>query len=145
MVTSAQKTFAILLFVLGTMLNATMFGKVASHFAKFDKDAQKADVLRQTMQTMQDFDVPRTLQTEVLAFQHHVLYDDITSNNENFEALPETMRLQLSLYIRMKYFPSLLPSLCGRQGRGGGFTGWVIRIIFDPNTRQWGGGGFRGW
>ena len=19
--------------------------------------------------------------------------------------------------------------------------GWVIRIIFDPNTRQWGGGG----
>ena len=24
---------------------------------------------------------------------------------------------------------------------GGGFMGWVIRIIFDPNTRQWGGGG----
>ena len=22
--------------------------------------------------------------------------------------------------------------------------GWVIRIIFDPNTRQWGGGGFEG-
>ena len=22
--------------------------------------------------------------------------------------------------------------------------GWVIRIIFDPNTRQWGGGGFGG-
>ena len=30
-------------------------------------------------------------------------------------------------------------------GRGGGFMGWVIRIIFDPNTRQWGGGGFQGW
>ena len=23
--------------------------------------------------------------------------------------------------------------------------GWVIWIIFDPNTRQWGGGGFMGW
>ena len=31
--------------------------------------------------------------------------------------------------------------LCGTQGRGGGVMGWVIRIIFDPNTRQWGGGG----
>ena len=28
---------------------------------------------------------------------------------------------------------------------GGGFIGWVIRIIFDPNTRQQGrGGGFKG-
>ena len=37
-------------------------------------------------------------------------------------------------------------SWCGRQGgRGGVFMGWVIRIIFDPNTRQWGaGGGFKG-
>ena len=24
----------------------------------------------------------------------------------------------------------------------GGFMGWVIQIIFDPHTRQWGGGGF---
>ena len=33
-----------------------------------------------------------------------------------------------------------------RQAGGGGVSGWVIRIIFDPNTRQWGGGGgFRGW
>ena len=29
-------------------------------------------------------------------------------------------------------------------GRGGGVMGWVIRIIFDPNTRHWGGGGFEG-
>ena len=28
-----------------------------------------------------------------------------------------------------------------RQAGGGGVSGWVIRIIFDPNTRQWGGGG----
>ena len=34
---------------------------------------------------------------------------------------------------------------CGRQGGGGGVMGWVIRIIFDPNTGQWGGGGFQGW
>ena len=26
-------------------------------------------------------------------------------------------------------------------GIGGGVMGYVIRIIFDPNTRQWGGGG----
>ena len=33
--------------------------------------------------------------------------------------------------------------VCGAAGMGGGggFMGWVIRIIFDPNTRQWGGGG----
>ena len=32
---------------------------------------------------------------------------------------------------------------CGvrQAGEGGGVMGWVIRIIFDPNTRQWGGGG----
>ena len=34
------------------------------------------------------------------------------------------------------------PTWCGKHG--GGFMGWVIRIIFDPNTRQWGGGGFGG-
>ena len=30
------------------------------------------------------------------------------------------------------------------QAEGGGFMGWVIRIIFDPNTRQWRGGGLWG-
>ena len=50
----------------------------------------------------------------------------------------------LSMYTRalhgeLSYY---LITQCGRQGRGGGgFMGWVIRIIFDPNTRQWGGGG----
>ena len=31
---------------------------------------------------------------------------------------------------------------CNRHegGGGGGVVGQVIRIIFDPNTRQWGGG-----
>ena len=31
-----------------------------------------------------------------------------------------------------------------QAGEGGGVMGWVIRIIFDPNTRQWRGGGFEG-
>ena len=30
----------------------------------------------------------------------------------------------------------------GRPGGGGGL--WVILIIFDPNTRQWGGRGVQG-
>ena len=31
-----------------------------------------------------------------------------------------------------------------QAGEGGGFMGWVIRIIFDPNTRQWRGWGVMG-
>ena len=34
---------------------------------------------------------------------------------------------------------ALKQSAAGRGGGGGGLMGWVIRIIFDPNTRQWGG------
>ena len=39
-------------------------------------------------------------------------------------------------------FPIVVSSVAGRGG--GGVMGWVIRTIFDPNTRQWGGGGFKG-
>ena len=45
--------------------------------------------------------------------------------------------------IDMAYGISLHPSHSA-AGKGGGGYGWVIRIIFDPNTRQWGGGGFKG-
>ena len=44
----------------------------------------------------------------------------------------------------MKVLEGKLLTRVRQAGEGGGFMGWVIRIIFDPNTRQWGGGGVYG-
>ena len=46
-----------------------------------------------------------------------------------------------STQIQQNYESKEMNISAAGRGGGGGFMGWVIRIIFDPNTRQWGGGG----
>ena len=67
------------------------------------------------------------------------------------KVLCESQKLFLLLYIALDRFcvghplcegsACFLPTVRHAGEGGGGFMGWVIRIIFDPNTRQWGGGG----
>ena len=45
----------------------------------------------------------------------------------------------LSFWVGSPFFARI--SLCAARNGGGWIMGYGIRIIFDPNTRQWGGGG----
>ena len=69
------------------------------------------------------------------------------SENNSRPIASKGCRLMGSLLKRRRVQPIYFDP-CGelRQAGegGGGFMGWVIRIIFDPNTRQWGGGGVYG-
>eukprot|EP01065_Artemidia_motanka_P000812 TRINITY_DN10383_c0_g1_i1.p1 TRINITY_DN10383_c0_g1~~TRINITY_DN10383_c0_g1_i1.p1 ORF type:complete len:1342 (+),score=173.44 TRINITY_DN10383_c0_g1_i1:79-4104(+) len=106
--TDGQKLFACFLFILGLVVNGIMIGKLTVSIQKGDVDTERMERMRETLAVIEHFDVPEVLQEEILAFQYHLLANSLsTSYSEVIVGLPQTLKDNLGLYMRIKFISSV--------------------------------------
>eukprot|EP01062_Namystynia_karyoxenos_P033114 TRINITY_DN24377_c0_g1_i1.p1 TRINITY_DN24377_c0_g1~~TRINITY_DN24377_c0_g1_i1.p1 ORF type:complete len:1536 (+),score=449.81 TRINITY_DN24377_c0_g1_i1:100-4608(+) len=106
--THFQRIFACLLFILGLIVNGIMIGKLTVAIQKGDVESERMERMRETLAIIEHFDVPEVLQEEILAFQYHILNNSLsTSYSEVIVGLPQTLKDNLGMYMRIKFISSV--------------------------------------
>eukprot|EP00756_Hemistasia_phaeocysticola_P004913 Hpha_TRINITY_DN13073_c1_g1::TRINITY_DN13073_c1_g1_i1::g.68727::m.68727 len=106
--TDLEKVFACFLFILGMVVNGVMVGKLTVIIQKGDVNSERMERMRETLAVIEHFDVPDVLQEEILAFQYHLLANSLsTSYSEVIVGLPQTLKDNLGLYMRIKFISSV--------------------------------------
>eukprot|EP01065_Artemidia_motanka_P015696 TRINITY_DN19422_c0_g1_i1.p1 TRINITY_DN19422_c0_g1~~TRINITY_DN19422_c0_g1_i1.p1 ORF type:complete len:825 (+),score=261.49 TRINITY_DN19422_c0_g1_i1:59-2476(+) len=100
--TDAQKVFAVVLFVLGIVVNGYVVSGLTQLLVQADLSSDRSMVLKRTLAVLRQFSVPWAVQREVLSFQHHTLGSNAGSSfSEVTGHLPVTMRVQISTFLRL--------------------------------------------
>eukprot|EP01060_Flectonema_neradi_P021364 TRINITY_DN2894_c0_g2_i1.p1 TRINITY_DN2894_c0_g2~~TRINITY_DN2894_c0_g2_i1.p1 ORF type:complete len:951 (+),score=160.34 TRINITY_DN2894_c0_g2_i1:1695-4547(+) len=99
--TDLQRIFSATVMIIGVVGNGLIIAKVISMLRNVDLEAERKDKLRGTLALLQRFDVPSTLEQEVLAFQAHVSSSG-AANWEVISGLPASLQDSLGLHVRIK-------------------------------------------
>ena len=99
--TDLQRIFSSTVMIIGVVGNGVIIAKVISMLRNVDLEAERKDKLRGTLALLQRFDVPTTLEQEVLAFQAHVSSSG-AGNWEVISGLPASLQDSLGLHVRIK-------------------------------------------
>ena len=100
---SGEKLYACFLFILATCLNGLTVGYLTAFIMRSDINGDKVDKMRQTLAVLKHFEVPHTLQEEILSYQYHVLQHNLgVAYTDVIAGLPPAMQEQVSLYMRVR-------------------------------------------
>ena len=98
----AERGFLVGLCILAMLINGIVIGSIVSFLATSDVEAMRRNKLVETLAVLRFFDVPESLQLEVLQFQDHVMKKDIqTAFGHIIDHLPDEMKIGLTLQFRI--------------------------------------------
>eukprot|EP00755_Sulcionema_specki_P016725 Sspe_Gene.62708::Locus_35401_Transcript_1_1_Confidence_1.000_Length_3474::g.62708::m.62708 len=104
-----KRIYASLLFIVGLVVNGVLVGKLTVIIQKGGVKEERTERMRQTLAVMEHFGVPEVLKEEILAYQHHLLRNSMSSSfTQVLAGLPQVLRDNLGLFIRIKLI-SLVP------------------------------------
>jgi hypothetical protein len=93
--------FTIILVFLGMLFNSMLIGRLVAVLQMGNADTKQEDMLRETLAVLKYFSIPDILQVEILSFQEHVLWTDITNAfYMETSVLPQSMRDAMILQTR---------------------------------------------
>ena len=99
----AVKVYACFLLVVGACLNGLTIGYLTAFIMRSDISGDKVDKMRQTLAVLRHFQVPSSLQEEILSYQYHVLDHNLgVAYTDVIAGLPPAMQQQVSLYMRVR-------------------------------------------
>ena len=102
--TSEQKIFACFLFICGVVVNGFVVSKINRLLSRSDITSERKAKMVEMVNLLHYFKIPRNIQREILAFQHHLLDHNLSSAySEIIDALPVTMQVCFSKTI-LKFF-----------------------------------------
>jgi CRP-like cAMP-binding protein/uncharacterized membrane protein YidH (DUF202 family) len=103
-----ERMFLAFLCCVAMMVNGIVVGGIVSFLSQSDVEATRRHRLVQTLAVLNFFEVPQSLQEEVLQFQDHVMKKDIqTAYGSLTDHLPYEMKAGLTLQFRIHLVQSL--------------------------------------
>eukprot|EP00906_Rhabdomonas_costata_P007858 RCo011229 len=110
-VTAWQKLYACALILLAMLFNGVVIVAVGERVRERSPEVERRARLRDTLAVLRHFGVPGELRDEIMAFQSHVLQNNLSkAYSEVLENLPPSMQEELGMYMR-KAFIAGVPML----------------------------------
>jgi CRP-like cAMP-binding protein len=100
--TTSETWFGIFLVYAGLFTNAIGIGRLITNIQRDNAYTTREDKLRETLAVLKYFRIPHDLQTEILSYQEHVLWNDTANAFHGTTAmLPQSMRDTMLLQTRV--------------------------------------------
>eukprot|EP01065_Artemidia_motanka_P050507 TRINITY_DN8660_c0_g1_i1.p1 TRINITY_DN8660_c0_g1~~TRINITY_DN8660_c0_g1_i1.p1 ORF type:complete len:905 (+),score=161.33 TRINITY_DN8660_c0_g1_i1:66-2780(+) len=100
--TRSQRFYAVFLFVVGVIINGYVVSRLTMLLVQTDLTQDRDAVLQRTLAVVRKFQLPQSLQREVLSFQFHSLsWSTSATFREVLEALPSTMQQHIAIFVRI--------------------------------------------
>ena len=101
--TNGKKWFTSCVMMSSMILNGYVVGNIVSYFQVSDVKGERQIKLRETSAVCNFFEIPEALKNEILQFQEYVLEHKLSvSYYDLICSLPDEMKTQLNIYIRMR-------------------------------------------
>eukprot|EP01063_Lacrimia_lanifica_P008996 TRINITY_DN16043_c0_g5_i1.p1 TRINITY_DN16043_c0_g5~~TRINITY_DN16043_c0_g5_i1.p1 ORF type:complete len:970 (+),score=196.21 TRINITY_DN16043_c0_g5_i1:67-2976(+) len=99
-----QRLYAIVLSVLGTVMNGLVIGSLIRLLTQSDVGTERNDRMRETLATLQYFDVPKILKQEALAYRRYQLQNMINSDLPGvLDGFPAQLADDIAVYVKLKF------------------------------------------
>eukprot|EP01065_Artemidia_motanka_P042712 TRINITY_DN5775_c2_g1_i1.p1 TRINITY_DN5775_c2_g1~~TRINITY_DN5775_c2_g1_i1.p1 ORF type:complete len:1119 (+),score=219.65 TRINITY_DN5775_c2_g1_i1:69-3425(+) len=97
-----EKVFAGALMAGAVMVQGIIVGQMSVLVLKESVQLQTADIMRQTFEILEHYEIPVELQKEILSFQHHSLRQSAHTFAAQLQNLPESIQKEIEIYVKME-------------------------------------------
>jgi hypothetical protein len=92
-----------MLSICGTLLQGLVIGVIVSIIQKTDINNERGNKLRETLAVCEYFEIPTSLQNEILQFQDHVLSHNLSAAYTDLvRGLPVDMQHNINLFVKIR-------------------------------------------
>jgi CRP-like cAMP-binding protein len=134
-VTSNERVFLSFMCVVSMLLNGVVVGGIVSFLAQSDVEGMRRNRLLQTMAVLNFFEVPQTLQEEILQFQDHIMKKDIEVAFGYLTGhLPRAMKAGLTLQFRLALIQSVPVFERAHESTQVMLSQRLVQEVFRPET-----------
>lgn len=106
---NSEKLYCCFLFMCGVLVNGIVISQMSVFLQKADIASERSDKMRETLAVLKHFDIPHTIQAEILSFQNHLLEHNLGSSHASLiSSLPVSIQESLALFMKIKYI-SMVP------------------------------------
>ena len=132
-ITELERIYACFLFIFGTIANAAIIGKLSKIMQAHNIESERKQRMMETLAVLKYFNIPRSLQQEVLAFQSHILAQNVGSSySQIINGLPDAMRQQIGLYVKIKFVSTVDMFRDADQGCKVALAENLKNVVFAP-------------
>lgn len=111
-INTGQMYYLMILCVGGSLFNGFVVGAVVGFFQRSDIQMDRQRKLVETVTILKFFEVPETLQKEILSFQNYILVSSLMKSYQSVvEALPADIQHNLELWTRIQAIKTM-PVVC---------------------------------
>lgn len=97
----AGTVFEFVMISLGLITQAAVISNLSVTVFRNDVSAMNVEQMRETLNILDHFKVPKDVSTEILSFQLHTLSDDVSKKLSTLDTLPSTMQREVLLYVKV--------------------------------------------
>eukprot|EP00756_Hemistasia_phaeocysticola_P023941 Hpha_TRINITY_DN15918_c1_g7::TRINITY_DN15918_c1_g7_i1::g.72163::m.72163 len=100
-----QQVLCFFLMIMGVFFQGVVIGRVSYELLKRTIEEENIEALRHTLSVVQQYNVPREIQQEVLSLQWHNLQSSLSAINRSdiLQTLPSVLRNQIVLYMKIDF------------------------------------------
>ena len=104
----SKKVLACLLCIGGLLVNGIMVGILTVKMQKTNVVSEGREKMVETLSLMRLFHIPEKLQEEILAFQHHLIDNTLsTSVSKVIDKLPSTIKDNVEMFIKLDFISQI--------------------------------------
>eukprot|EP01065_Artemidia_motanka_P051302 TRINITY_DN9016_c0_g1_i1.p1 TRINITY_DN9016_c0_g1~~TRINITY_DN9016_c0_g1_i1.p1 ORF type:complete len:875 (+),score=244.15 TRINITY_DN9016_c0_g1_i1:73-2697(+) len=130
-----QRVFCFILMICGVFFQGVIIGKLSFEFLRRSIAEQNVEVMRSTLMIIEQYNVPKALQQEVLSLQWHSLQSSLSaiSRSEVLCSLPPVMRNEIMMYMKIDFI-NKVPMFSGATHRTKVLLAGSLQQMFvEPN------------
>eukprot|EP01063_Lacrimia_lanifica_P024989 TRINITY_DN32795_c0_g1_i1.p1 TRINITY_DN32795_c0_g1~~TRINITY_DN32795_c0_g1_i1.p1 ORF type:complete len:803 (+),score=294.74 TRINITY_DN32795_c0_g1_i1:98-2506(+) len=102
--TDAKRALAIVLCIGGLLGNGVLVGMLTLEMEKLSSQSETKNIMVETHSLLQHLNIPRGLQEQIFAFQHHQLSHSLTAGAVGVvDTLPPTIQENVDLFLKCKF------------------------------------------